>query len=84
MFSGAAGSCCCSQGPPEAWGHRQQESCDVQQASAKSCKSFFSKRWGNSPFRLTILLQVTFLKKHADKIMVDWSLTGFKMFLVIH
>lgn len=51
--------------------------------SATFCKSFFPKRWGNNPFRLTVLLQVTFLKKHTNKIMVGWSLTGFKMFLII-
>lgn len=56
----------------------------LSKAAAKSCRSFPPKRWGNSSSRLTVLLQVTFLKKHTNKIMVGCSLTGLKRFLVIH
>lgn len=65
-------------------GTQQQQSHEVQQGKCQVLQVFCPQRWGNSPFRLTVLLQVTFLKKHSNKIMVGWSLTGFKMFLVIH
>lgn len=68
----------------ESLGTQQQESHQVQQGKCRVLQVLFPPRWGNSPFRLTVLLQATFLKKHSNKIMVGWSLAGFEMFLVIH